>query len=259
MKDNAALNSDKELLKSWEDKATRSAPRPQVLDQGGADGQPNTWLASVAQNVQKNSSNLQKELLHKQLLTYYSEWCSVPKPASSGLAFADLTLIFNPDGTITFKAHSPENNIYMSVPHPWKDPVLEDATAVVKLFLRQTFWRNGPALKCVLAALLLALMGYNVDRCFWTIGPGGVGQSLLTYLINGLLGNLHAYLDTNVFHSDDELRKQAELLLGFSGVAMSCTVGFVTSKFELNFALAAALCFFWNLLTLKYLCCFGSQ
>ena len=30
----------------------------------------------------------------------------------------------------------------------------------------------------------MALLGENVDRAFWTLGPGGVGQSLFTTLIH---------------------------------------------------------------------------
>ena len=67
--------------------------------------------------------------------------------------------------------------------------------------------------QCSMAALALALRGYNVDRCFWGIGPGGVGQSLFTAHIATVLGSLHAYLDTNIYYTDDELRKQSEQLV----------------------------------------------
>lgn len=67
---------------------------------------------------------------------------------------------------------------------------------------------------CSLAALGIAMRGYNVDRCFLGIGPGGVGQSLFTAHLAALLGKGHAYLDCNIYYSDDELRKQADSLLG---------------------------------------------
>ena len=61
--------------------------------------------------------------------------------------------------------------------------------------------------------MTLVLQRCNVDRCFWTIGPGGVGQSLLTHHIHAVFQGLHAFLDTNVFYTDDELRKQGEQLV----------------------------------------------
>ena len=68
-------------------------------------------------------------------------------------------------------------------------------------------------MKCQLAALTLALRGENVDRCFWTIGPGGVGQSLLSHFFDTLLGSRHSFLDTNVYYSDEVLREQAQTLV----------------------------------------------
>lgn len=73
---------------------------------------------------------------------------------------------------------------------------------------------QSKAWECSLAALSLALRGHNVDRCFWGIGPGGVGQSLFTAHLATLLGSLHSYLDTNIYYTDDELRKQADQLVG---------------------------------------------
>ena len=62
--------------------------------------------------------------------------------------------------------------------------------------------------------MALTLQGINIDRCFWTVGPGGVGQSILTHLIHKVFSGLHAFLDTNIYFSDDELRKQADGLIG---------------------------------------------
>lgn len=70
------------------------------------------------------------------------------------------------------------------------------------------------AFKTCLAALSLALKGHNVDRCFWGIGPGGVGQSLYTAHLDTVLGGLHAYLDTNIYYTDDEQLKQADQPVG---------------------------------------------
>ena len=45
-------------------------------------------------------------------------------------------------------------------------------------------------------------------------GRGGVAQSLWTHLIHNTYDHLHGFLDTNIYYSDDELRKQGELLVG---------------------------------------------
>ena len=61
-----------------------------------------------------------------------------------------------------------------------QDPVTEQHTRRVMKFLASTNWKNEAALKCQLAVMVLALRGRNVERVFWTQGPGGVGQSLNT-------------------------------------------------------------------------------
>ena len=65
-----------------------------------------------------------------------------------------------------------------------------------------------------------AKAGENVDRAFWTIGPGGVGQSLLSHHLHAVFASLHAFVDTTVFYSDDEMRKQAEHLV--NKLVMTC-------------------------------------
>jgi hypothetical protein len=56
-------------------------------------------------------------------------------------------------------------------------------------------------------------MRKNIDRGFYHLGRGGAGQSLTTSHINALLAGLHAYLDMNIYFTDDEMRKQGELLV----------------------------------------------
>ena len=81
------------------------------------------------------------------------------------------------------------------------------------MFIEQTFHNNQAALACTFAALSLALSGENIDRVFWSIGPGGVGQSLYSYLIHVVCAGAHSFFDTNIFYSDEELRKQVESLV----------------------------------------------
>ena len=47
-----------------------------------------------------------------------------------------------------------------------------------------------------------------------TIGPGSVGQSLVSLLFADVFGDIHGFLDMNVFFTDDELRKQAGTMNG---------------------------------------------
>ena len=61
------------------------------------------------------------------------------------------------------------------------------------------------------AALALATRGKNVDELCHTVGPGGVGLSLLTKWLIAIYGtHNHKVFDPNVFYSDDELRKVNE-------------------------------------------------
>ena len=71
-----------------------------------------------------------------------------------------------------------------------------------------------------MAAMGLTLRGLNVDRAFWSKGPGGVGQSLESHRIASLFvfGPQHAFFDLNIHYSDDELRKQCENIVGKSVV-----------------------------------------
>ena len=86
---------------------------------------------------------------------------------------------------MVFKDKDPKRRIYIYLNHPMGDPVQEAAVERNLEFLSSTFWKNSAALGCQLDAMSLALHGGNVDRVFWTMGPGGVGQSLLTTHIHG--------------------------------------------------------------------------
>ena len=51
-------------------------------------------------------------------------------------------------------------------------------------------------------------------RASMTSGPGGVGQSLNTALIANVFGDMHGFIDMNVFYTEHELRKQADTFTG---------------------------------------------
>ena len=76
-------------------------------------------------------------------------------------------------------------------------------------FLRTTFFDNAQALDCQLAAICLTLRGVNPVRAFITLGLGGVGQSLNMALIAHMFGHMRAFVDMNVFYTEDELRKHS--------------------------------------------------
>ena len=80
-------------------------------------------------------------------------------------------------------------NVPLTAPHKQED------AARIEGFLRTTFWDNGEALRCMFAAMALALHGLNVDRAFWSTGPGGVGQSLTSHLLASAFGRYHAWVD----------------------------------------------------------------
>lgn len=98
--------------------------------------------------------------------------------------------------------------------YPLACPLAQEDKLRLNTFLSSTYWANGHALKCVYAAASLALHGLNVDRAFWSSGPGGVGQSLVSHLIDATFADGHRWVDMNVYFSDNEMRKQAELLAG---------------------------------------------
>ena len=200
------VNSDQERLHALEDAAGKDSSED---EKKAAD--------DIANNIRKLSSDMQRELLQgssKSILAHFCEWCSTPQKAAHGFCLPDACLLEDEEGKMKPVNKSPSNNVYLRVDAPLTDPVEQHVTDRVFRFYTQTFWNNGPALQCQLAAMSLALRGYNIDRCFWTIGPGGVGQSLFSHHINATFAPLRAFIDTNAYYSDDELRKQAELLVG---------------------------------------------
>ena len=62
--------------------------------------------------------------------------------------------------------------------------------------------------------MCLTLRLSNIVRAFMTLGPGGVGQSLNTAHIATVFGDMHGFIDMNVFYTEDELRKQADTFTG---------------------------------------------
>ena len=116
--------------------------------------------------------------------------------------------------SLDYVEKSPSNNIHLYMDLPLKDPVCIQAARRLSAILGTTFWRNMPAMTATLSAICLAMRGYNIDRAFMHFGSGGAGQSLVTALIDALFPGLHGYIDMNIYYTDDELRKQGDLLEG---------------------------------------------
>ena len=187
----------------------------EALENAGKRGTTAAWCDGVAYVLQSETPKIVTALINKDVVPFYSEWCADPGVSrASGVAYVDAAFLFDVDGQpVRRVSKRPGANIHIFVPHSIQDPVQEEAVSRVRLFLCTSFWRNAPGLRCCLAAMSLALRGLNVTRCFWSVGPGGVGQSLFTHFLDSMFANLHGYLDMNIYYGDDEFRKQAELLI----------------------------------------------
>ena len=184
---------------------------------------------------------MQNDPCGKRIVGNFVEWCDTPIARKPGFSTTDGCWVFaEPDGSLRSVVPHADNDIYLAVPHPASDPVLEAHKRRVIEFLRTTFFDNAPALECQLAAMYLALRGTNIVRAFVTLGPGGVGQSLNTALIANVFGDIHGFVDMNVFYTEDELRKQADT---FTGKVRKGTHNVLVSVFPaLNFGLVLFSC-----------------
>ena len=184
-----------------------------VLDAPADDNDLPHWTRSLASAVSKCSATLQALLAGKRIVPFLVEWCNTPLVKTPGFACNDACFVFDGDTAIMSKVSKAfTQNIYMHLSHDWHNAVDSAHVERVTQFLATTFYQNKPALECQFAAIALALRGRNLDRAFWTIGSGGVGQSLFSHLIAAVFGDNHAFVDLNMYFTDDELRKQGELL-----------------------------------------------
>ena len=153
-------------------------------------------------------------MLQDHLIKYYVEWCGIDDPRKPGFCARDVCLLFDEDRGLRQVQKTGSNNVYVFLPHRLLDPVSDDVKSRLSTFWKTTYWNNEAAFGCFMSALTLAIRGENVDRAFWGVGSGGVGQSLQTTHIEAILGSFHACLDMNIYYSDEEMRKQAASLLG---------------------------------------------
>ena len=104
--------------------------------------------------------------------------------------------------------------MYTYISRTLTEKICAESYARVVKFLETTFCNNAWALQCTIAGISLALMGENVDRAFWTIGGGGVGQSLFTTLINNSISPKSGFFDFSALYMDGDVRKFLEQLVG---------------------------------------------
>ena len=172
------------------------------------------WSSSAAQVVNKLSLILQKEVMDDKIYALLNEWCETPHMQEAGVAYVDCCTMYDRVATVSVVPPHPKNNIYLFIPHRLRpslaDPVLQAATKRLEKFFQETFWLNNDVFACCQAAQALAKRGFNIDRCFIGISPGGVGQSLYSAHLNAVYCHNHAFIDPNIWYDDQELRKQVE-------------------------------------------------
>ncbi|CAE7836607.1 unnamed protein product [Symbiodinium sp. CCMP2592] len=196
------LDADETLEQHQDDKA---APQHDSADE--------LWTMEMAEKAWKLSCNIRQELMHTRMISLLVEWCETEDQRSTAICYDDVCFMYDRPGSphpIDAVKKGPHNNCYVRVPHPLMDPVMEANQERLQLFYEQTFWCNLDVIRCFQAAAAIAKRGYNVDRCFIGISPGGVGQSLYSLHLSEMYKQNHAFFDPNIWHLDEELRKQVE-------------------------------------------------
>ena len=150
-----------------------------------------TWGSQETANCQEMAKKLPTRMESADITPFYAEYMETDRITLSGVAIEDVCLVYDTtkagerNGGIARQVDKgPRNNIYTHIERNLTDPIYEGAEIRLAEFLETTFCNNGWALKCTIAGIASALMGKNVDRAFWPIGEGGVGQSLFMFLIN---------------------------------------------------------------------------
>ena len=140
-----------------------------------------SWTVNLADRAFKLSCNIRHELMQTRMVSLLVEWCETEDMRSSSVCYNDICFTYDEPGSVSpvkVVKKGPENNCYIRIPHPLLDPVLEANKQRLRLFYERTFWCNMDVFRCFQSATAIAKRGFNVDRCFIGISPGGVGQSL---------------------------------------------------------------------------------
>ena len=172
-----------------------------------------TWTQQVASKAWKLSYSIKYELMNTRIVSLLVEWCETPDQRRPAVCYDDVCMVYD-SGKTDYHVHptlkDAANDCYVYIPHSILDPVLQVHQQRLEKFYSQTFWCNHEVFECCQAALAIAKRGFNVDRCFIGQSPGGVGQSLYSQHIAEMYKHNHAFFDPNVWHNEEELRKQVE-------------------------------------------------
>ena len=185
----------------------------QAENQRSDSGGDGPWTLDMAEKAWKVSCALKQELMQTRMIGLLVEWCESEDKRSSTICYDDICFVYDrPDSLqpVDVIRKGPQNNCYVRIPHPLLDPVLEANMQRLQLFYERTFWCNLDVYRCFQAAIAIAKRGFNVDRCFIGMSPGGVGQSLYSLHLSEMYKQNHSYFDPNIWHLDEELRKQVE-------------------------------------------------
>lgn len=171
------------------------------------------WTMDLAERSWKVSCTMKQELMQTRMVALLVEWCESEDRRSSTICYEDICFAYDRPGSlhsVEVIRKGPQNDCYVRIPHPLLDPVLDANMERLQKFYERTFWCNLDVFKCFQAAAAIAKRGLNVDRCFIGISPGGVGQSLYSLHLSEMYKHNHAFFDPNIWHLDEELRKQVE-------------------------------------------------
>jgi hypothetical protein len=93
----------------------------------GEDGDPDAgeaplhWNFITATAISKVGLQIQRELLEERTIAYLIEWCDTPDIRCAGVAFTDISVMYDVDGNhVKLVKKSPDHNLYLMVqsPHP---------------------------------------------------------------------------------------------------------------------------------------------
>ena len=193
------------------DVADEEAPAHAQSGQGADDA----WTLEMAWRSWKVSCIVKQELMQTRMISLLVEWCETEDGRSSTICYDDICLAYDRRGSrlpVDVVRKGPQNDCYVRIPHLLLDPVMEANMERLQRFYERTFWCNLDVFKCFQAATAIAKRGFNVDRCFIGISPGGVGQSFYSLHLSEMYKHNHSFFDPNIWRLDEELRKQVESL-----------------------------------------------
>ena len=136
------------------------------------------------------------------MISLLVECCETEDRRSSTICYDDICLAYDRPGCglpVDVVKKGPQNDCYVRIPHPLLDPVMDSNMERLQLFYKRTFWCNLDVFRCFQAAIAIVKLGFNVDRCFIGISPGGVGQSLYSHHLSEMYKHNHSYFGAKCF------------------------------------------------------------